>query len=91
MCVIELRTSRKSILYESRRSHCILLSLLYLLPRRQDAERGVWETLGGLAAATLLSLGNAASSSRTGAAQLAVIMVMALVWKNQRQRSTAAS
>ncbi len=66
-----------------------LLSLLYLLPRRQDAERGVWETLGGLAAATLLSLGNAASSSRTGAAQLAVIVVMALVWKNQRQRAHA--
>ncbi len=63
-----------------------LLALLGLAVRpRASGPAGLLETAGWLAAAVLLSLGNAASSSRTGAAQLVMIAGFAVVWKAWRQ------
>lgn len=60
-----------------------LLALLYLAARRPAPSAG--EALSLAAAAVLLSLGNAASSSRTGLMQLVFVVGLGLIWRVWRQ------
>ncbi|MDO9199528.1 Wzy polymerase domain-containing protein [Rhodoferax sp.] len=47
-----------------------------------------WPSAAPVAAAVLLAIGNAASSSRTGLVQLAMLVVMVLIWGGWRQPDT---
>lgn len=47
-----------------------------------------WTTTATVAAAVLLAIGNAASSSRTGLVQLVMLVLMVLIWGGWRQPDT---
>lgn len=62
-----------------------LVALLYLL--HTGTPRLRWQQAGAGLAVLLLALGNAASSSRTGALQWGAVLLLALLWRRQRTRA----